>query len=682
MFSTPPRSAHTVPSRAGSPSSSSRLTSAQNHPISSASADVGGEAVDGASPPSVTAPPSLDGHPPSEPQLTKSALGLTDEANHLVPIKKSSPVNENGCQQPLGIKKSGSIPKTHCESKSDSQNPVSSDSKSVLSDVKPDSVVVVSPGPGKQKVSVTANCAPLPASSAPAAIKLPTPVGSAGNQSSTERHHKRAKLESLPLPRDHLAASAHTFQTETHDLPLRREDSKFNKVESLRSDVVRDSIQPPPLPQKYHANLPPSAPRTHDYSYHRSSYASPSSHHSLRGTPSSPASYRAPLSGAPMGSRTNLPIGPRSWSSHKMPVTGSTIPGNAPPINPLAKEPTKYSHPGSNNGTLVPERVATREGFSPKAHLNTPFNPSSAHHPKVPSDTNTPPHIRGGLISGPTLNTPASEVFKSPLPLSIPITIPPPAPPPPPPHHSKSSQPANLTINPMPQPGSTTPKALLQSGSLSPTVNFNKPNSNPLLGSTSPSSISANHTKTISSGGPNNSSLRNELIGNSPINGHLASNGFHGLTAPSINTSTGPSNGQQFRVNNYPSPKNFVVYSNPPGYPTPNNQPAILGPGLPGPGGLVGGPPPPPPVLIDKDFERAQRMLDVCPGMAQEIAKLRSTRNSSMLSSHLSTEISTQKALMDLHWQSSEFKTMAERRKLADSQLEKSGGGVSLGMGF
>ncbi|POV94522.1 hypothetical protein PSTT_16812 [Puccinia striiformis] len=121
--------------------------------------------------------------------------------------------------------------------------------------------------------------------------------------------------------------------------------------------------------------------------------------------------------------------------------------------------------------------------------------------------------------------------------------------------------------------------------------------------------------------------------------GHLASSGFHSSTAPSINTS----------------------------YPTPNNQPAILGPG-----GLVGGPPPPPPVLIDQDFERAQRMLDVCPGLAQKIAKLRSTRNSSMLS----TEISTQKASMDLHWQSGEFKTMAE------SQLEKSGGGVSLGMGF
>ncbi|KAH9467511.1 hypothetical protein Pst134EA_011152 [Puccinia striiformis f. sp. tritici] len=179
--------------------------------------------------------------------------------------------------------------------------------------------------------------------------------------------------------------------------------------------------------------------------------------------------------------------------------------------------------------------------------------------------------------------------------------------------------------------------------------------------------ISGNLTKTISSGGPNNSSLQNELNGNSPINGYLASSGFHSSTAPSINTSTGPSNSQQFRVSNYPSPKNFVVYSNPPGYPTPNNQPAILGPGE-----LVGGPPPPPPILIDQDLERAQRMLDVCPGLAQKIAKLRSTWNSSMLS----TQISTQKAFMDLHWQSSEFTTMAE------SQLEKSGGGVSLGMGF
>ncbi|KAA1081312.1 hypothetical protein PGT21_033505 [Puccinia graminis f. sp. tritici] len=52
-------------------------------------------------------------------------------------------------------------------------------------------------------------------------------------------------------------------------------------------------------------------------------------------------------------------------------------------------------------------------------------------------------------------------------------------------------------------------------------------------------------------------------------------------------------------------------------------------------------------------------MVDVCPGLAQEIAKLRSTRNSGI-----------------------EFKTMAERRKLAENQLEKFGGGISLGMGF
>lgn len=86
--------------------------------------------------------------------------------------------------------------------------------------------------------------------------------------------------------------------------------------------------------------------------------------------------------------------------------------------------------------------------------------------------------------------------------------------------------------------------------------------------------------------------------------------------------------------------------------------------------------------MIDRDFERAQRMMDVCPGLSQEIAKLRSTRNSSMLSSHLSSEVSVQKATMDLNWQTSELKTMTERRKVAESQLEKYGGGISLAMGF
>ncbi|KNZ52132.1 hypothetical protein VP01_3681g2 [Puccinia sorghi] len=43
---------------------------------------------------------------------------------------------------------------------------------------------------------------------------------------------------------------------------------------------------------------------------------------------------------------------------------------------------------------------------------NALFNPSLPPHPKVPSDTHTPSHTRSGLISGATLNTPASEVFK------------------------------------------------------------------------------------------------------------------------------------------------------------------------------------------------------------------------------------------------------------------------------
>jgi hypothetical protein len=53
-----------------------------------------------------------------------------------------------------------------------------------------------------------------------------------------------------------------------------------------------------------------------------------------------------------------------------------------------------------------------------------------------------------------------------------------------------------------------------------------------------------------------------------------------------------------------------------------------------------------------------------------------------MLSAHLSSQISAHKAVLDLNWQASELKTVSERRKLAEAQLEKLGGGISLGMGF
>lgn len=466
-------------------------------------------------------------------------------------------------------------------------------------------------------------------------------------------------MESLPLPQDHPTASTHSFQRKPSDSHSSREDHKSNKLESSKGDITKDSI--PPSSQKYHPNPPPTASRSSDYSYHRSSYNGSSSQHASRAAPGSPPSHRAPIVGAPPTSRTILPIGPRSWSSHKSQVGPPT---NESSNTTSAKELGKYSHPDSHDDN--------RDNFSPAAHTSAPFNSSLATHPKVPSDPHTPSHSRGGLISGPTLNTPASEVFKSPLPLSVPITIPPPAPPPPPPSHLKPAQ----VPNSIPQPGSTTPKASIPSGSLSPTVNFNKSGVNPQLGSPSPSPISSSHAKapTSSNSGPNNSSLRNEISGG-PTSGH-ASNGFQGsMGSPSIGTgTTSMASKQQLRVNNYPSPKHFAGYPSP-GYPVGSNTnlPGSLPPGP---------PPPPPPVLVDKELERAQRMLDVCPGLSQEISKLRSTRNSGMLSAHLSSQISAHKAVLDLNWQASELKTVSERRKLAEAQLEKLGGGISLGMGF
>ncbi|KAA1081311.1 hypothetical protein PGT21_033500 [Puccinia graminis f. sp. tritici] len=187
---------------------------------------------------------------------------------------------------------------------------------------------------GKPRASVDANSDPPPSISRPTGINRSTPTRPAEEQLTNERHHKRAKLESFPLPQDHPAVSTHSSQRKLSNPQAAREDHKSNKAELTKSDVTKESIPPPP--QKYHSNLTPSVPRSHDYSYHRSSYTGSSSHHSSRGTPGSPASYRAPLNAASAGSRTNLPAGPRSWSSQKIPVAAG-VPGNGPPSNSSAQ---------------------------------------------------------------------------------------------------------------------------------------------------------------------------------------------------------------------------------------------------------------------------------------------------------------------------------------------------------
>ncbi|WAQ91202.1 hypothetical protein PtA15_14A83 [Puccinia triticina] len=623
----PSQSGPVLLSKAGAKSSSTELNPPRNPPTQS-NPDAEAVTTETALPPSATASASIQVHQTSQLQLTESALGLTDQSNHLISIEKNSLVDEAQHCPPLGIKPRESISSAQCTSILTPIDSASDSRKPALADFKTDSAGASS-GPGKPRASVDIDSAPLTSASALTGSNQPAPTRPADDQLTNDRHHKRAKLESFPPPQDHPAGST---QRKSSNPQTAREEHKSNRAESSRSGVSKDSIPPPP--QKYHPSPASSAPRNYDHSYHRSSYTGSSSQHSSRGNPSSPASYRAPLAGTPGGSRTALPAGPRSWSSSKMPATASTVPGSSVPNNPSAKESTKYSHPDPHDGSSVPDRASTRQGTSPKAHLNSPL----PLPPKTPSDKHTPSHTRGTLMSGPTLNTPASEV---------------------PP----------LNLNPLLQPGSTTPKGSLPAGSLSPTVNFSKSSGmNSQLGSSSPTPISGTHAKTTSGAGPSVSSLRNELNGSGSTGGHPA-NGFHSSVG---STGSASAPGQQFRVNNYPSPKNFAGYPPTPGYPPPNNPPALVSQG----------PPPPPPVLVDKDFERAQRMVDVCPGLAQEVAKLRSTRNSGMLASHLSSQFATQKALMDLHWQASELKTLAERRKLAENQLEKLGGGISLGMGF
>lgn len=53
-----------------------------------------------------------------------------------------------------------------------------------------------------------------------------------------------------------------------------------------------------------------------------------------------------------------------------------------------------------------------------------------------------------------------------------------------------------------------------------------------------------------------------------------------------------------------------------------------------------------------------------------------------MLASHLSSKVLAQKTLADLNYQTMEMKVMGERRKVAESQLDRYGGGIGLAMGF
>lgn len=597
---------------------------------------------------------------------TKSSLGLTDELSNPISVEKSSCPLEDGHQAPTAEAKSRPIPSSSPKQllTTTAPRPPGDSPKPFCPSLKVGDISASGSDLGEQKTGLKVTLAPIPSASDSTLVNRPI---TSPDESVNERQRKKPKLESPTFRHEHSVHShpPHSPHRKPSDQLVFRPDGLSEKSEKLPSDL-RDPISP----SQRCLNALPSAPHLHDHPHNRA-FNHPSSGivtaapHGSRGAPSSPVSYKVPFGNGPTAVRPTASLGSRPWTSHKMPV--DAVSGSGSPVNPVVKEPPKHGHPEYHE-LHGPERFTPRSGFSPKSHLSSIFTPPTSHA-KTHSDSHTPSHVRGGSISGPTLNTPASEVFRSPLPLSIPITIPPPAPPPPPPNHLKPTPGSTLPNPPIIMHGSSNPRAP-PSGSLSPTAHF-KPGPNPAPNPSSSSPMGGNQIKAI----PvitNNSSLRKEVIGGSSTPAPL--NGFNGSVNPPPPHGAGPLP-NQFRVNNYPSvSKPFVGYT----------PAGVAGPHPSNPGGpILGvGPPPPPPVMIDRDFERAQRMMDVCPGLSQEIAKLRSTRNSSMLSSHLSSEVSVQKATMDLNWQTSELKTMTERRKVAESQLEKYGGGISLAMGF
>lgn len=420
--------------------------------------------------------------------------------------------------------------------------------------------------------------------------------------------------------------------------------------EDVTSSSSRQLLKPPsgksgaPInadPSSERNLISPSVRKDFEHSSTRPSYPASSSVHSRSHPTNSNTAVKIPPT-IPTGPRAGVPIGPRAWASQKLTKAPVTSIRTSPP--PQNMSPKSYRDSvGTSSG---PTRLPRADNY-----------PHSAQFPTADA------------LSGPPLNTPASEVFMSPLPVSIPITIPPPAPPPPPPNHPRASNnslsetksPFNVRSNtPIPTP----------SGSASPVTTFGK---QPTLSVVSSTSV-ANH---INKSGINASGLglRKDSIGG------IASSSSSG-SGPSIPTATATpatSSSTQVRVNNYPGGKL---------HPSTQAYGSVGGNYL-GSNGMngnnqthVGVPVPVLPPAIDRDLERAQKMCEVCPSLEQEIAKLRSTRNSSMLASHLTCKVASERTLAELNYQVMEMRVISERRKLAEAQLDRHGGGISLAMGF
>ncbi|KAH9811550.1 hypothetical protein DFH28DRAFT_1097325 [Melampsora americana] len=450
---------------------------------------------------------------------------------------------------------------------------------------------------------------------------------------SSETDRKRQKMMESPYDRTSVPSAP---QSPRPSLP-----------EDVTSSSSRQLLKHPPGRNTAPITADPSSERNlnspsarKDHSSTRPSYSSSTSVHSRSLPTNSSTAVQNPTS-IPTGPRAGVPIGPRAWASQKLTKAPVTSIRTSPPAQNISPKSYRDSA-GATSGSTRP--------------------PRSDHYP------HSAPFSSVDTLSGPPLNTPASEVFMSPLPVSIPITIPPPAPPPPPPNHQKASNNSLSETKSLFNVRSNTPIPT-PSGSASPVATFGKQPTLNVISSTPVANQMPKSSINLSA-----ATLRKDSIGGIASSSSSGS----GPSIPIASATPAPSS-TQVRVNNYPGGKlhtstqaygsvggNYLGSNGMGG----NNQTHV--------GAVVQVPPP----TIDRDLERAQKMCEVCPSLEQEIEKLRSTRNSSMLASHLNCKVASQKTLAELNYQMMEMRVISERRKLAEAQLDRHGGGISLAMGF
>ncbi|KAI8444864.1 hypothetical protein BY996DRAFT_8047127 [Phakopsora pachyrhizi] len=409
----------------------------------------------------------------------------------------------------------------------------------------------------------------------------------------------------------------------------------------------------------------PPVPRVNEYSYirpqyHYSAAAAHSSQLNTRVIPGPSIPPKTHLVRAPIGPRSTVPIGPRSWNPQKV---------GAPAMNALAPQTTSHHYSEGSKAFLgnVPEAAPT--GVTNQHQTNLGTKPphvtySSPSHPQFRHDGQPiPPPTLTTSTSGPTLNTPASEVFMSPLPLSVPITIPPPAPPPPPPNVINTSMVLTNPKNPIvqQQSGAITTAKTSPSGTLSPTANFGKH-----ISITHPNSSSSSpliNSGKVLNGPAGPFALRKDGGSLTPV----GPNGF-GAGHPGFQGNGGAVSVGAPRVNSYP--KLYVGHHGAGGYLSNNGNGNIIGVG---------------PVvvpMVDKYLEQAQRMMEVGSSLEQEILKLRSSRNSSLLSQEIKLKIKNERVRYEGKVLKVDVNNLKLKRDYNEDHLKNNGGDISLAMGF